>query len=115
MSQIVSDSKTDNNQGCRCAGSFKDGPYIRRVEARPGNVLVVCDTEGHELYRETALQALGPYAIRTIDAETSTFSGTLVLIIGGFTPDTSDSRVVTISTDYRIQPPAWFTGTKGVL
>ena len=110
MGRIVSDSITPGNQGARYAGSFKDGKFIRRIEGRQDNTLIVFDTENNELYRETSLRGIGPFAVRTVSTETSSFDGSLVLIVGGFTPDTDNSRVVTIVTDYKISPPTWYTG-----
>ena len=106
MGQIVADVSTLGNQGGRHAGSFKDGTFIRRVEVRPGNELVVFDTEGRDLYHEHACPQ--DFSIQSISCETSSFSGTLVLILGGFSPNTDDSRTITISTGYQIAPPRWY-------
>jgi len=75
MSHVVSDSVI-SPRGARVAAAFKDGVFIRRVEARPGNVLVVLDTEGNPLYVEYACPE--NFAILSIDAQTSSFSGTLI-------------------------------------
>lgn len=108
MGRVVSDHVLDNDQGGRVAGSFKDGGFVRAVEVLPGNVIVFRTIEGGELYRETACpKALN---IRTITTEHSSISGTVILVLGGFDSDTQDARVVTLSTDYRIQPEVPYQG-----
>jgi len=105
MSTINGDIRIDNNQGGRRAGAFKDGTFIRVLVAAPGNVIEVRTVEGATLYRETGIPQ--DYAIQSISAERSTFSGNLVLILGGFSPNGNDSRTIILTTDYAVQPPVY--------
>jgi hypothetical protein len=107
MGYVASDDRVEP-RGARCAGAFKDGPFIRRVVTGPFNTLTVKSTEGEVLWTEYACPV--DYQIMSIDCETSSFSGGLVLILGGFTPGGAESRTITIVTDYQIQPPTWYRG-----
>jgi hypothetical protein len=107
MGHIVADQSVSGNQGGRRAGSFKDGKFIRRIEIRPGNLIEFYTIEGVLLYQEVALAGQS-FIITSLNAETSSFSGTVVLLLGGFTPETDNSRTITIVTDYQIAPPMWF-------
>jgi len=105
VSTINGDIRTDPNQGGRRAGSLKDGTFIRALVVMPGNAIDVRTVEGATLYRETGIPQ--DYSIQSVSAERSTFSGKLVLIMGGFTPNTSDSRTLIITTDYSIATPVY--------
>ncbi len=120
---VARDHQVDPNQGGRKAASFKDGPYIRIVEIAPGNVVRVYSNENDVLYEDYGISAYN-VSIQSISTERSTFSGALVLIFGGFTPDTGNSRTITLVTSYAIQPavegmgldlpgvylPGWYQG-----
>ncbi len=105
MSTINGDIRLDNNQGGRRAGSIRDGQFIRALVAAPGNVIRVVTVEGQTLYEEHGIPR--DYAIQSISAERSTFSGKLVLILGGFSPNGNDSRTIILTTDYAVQPPVY--------
>jgi len=105
VSTINGDIRVDQNQGGRRAGSLKDGTFIRALVCMPGNVIEVRTVEGATLYRETGIPH--DYAIQSISAERSTFSGKLVLILGGFSPNTTDSRTLIITTDYDVAAPQY--------
>lgn len=105
MSTINGDIRIDGNQGGRRAGSLKDGPYIRALVGLPGNVIEVRTVEGATLYRETGIPR--DFAMQSISAERSTFSGKLVLILGGFTPESSDSRTIILTTTYDVAAPQY--------
>lgn len=99
---INGDIRLDNNQGGRHAGAVKDGPYVRALVAAPGNVIRVVTVEGQTLYEEHSIPQ--NFAVQTISAVRSSFSGNLVLVLGGFTPNTQDSRTLIITTAYPLQP-----------
>lgn len=105
MSTINGDIRIDSNQGGRRAGAFKDATFIRALVCMPGNVIEVRTVEGAMLYRETGVPR--DFSIQSISAERSTFSGKLVLILGGFTPDSSDSRTLILTTDYDVTAPQY--------
>jgi len=105
VSTINGDIRIDPNQGGRHAGAFKDGQYIRALVAAPGNVVRVVTVEGQTLYEEHGIPSA--FAVQTISAERSSFSGKLVLILGGFSPDSSDSRTLILTTDYDVSPPVY--------
>lgn len=103
MATINGDIRLADNQGGRRAGAIRDGPYIRALLVAPGNVVQVRSVEGAILYEERALPQ--DFSIQSIAAARSSFSGKLVLILGGFTPDTGDSRTLIVTTDYALQAP----------
>lgn len=107
---IVSDVRTQYNQGGRVGTTFKDGTYVRKVELRPGRVIVVNTVEGQELWRDGSLMPLSDFAIQSLSAEISSFSGTLVVTAFGFTVNTQDSRVVVVTTGYTAQPEVKYGG-----
>jgi hypothetical protein len=112
--RVVNDITVDRNQNGRLAGSFKDGTYIRVVEVDPGNVICFKSVEGQPIYWDGTINT-GDYSNfvpRTISAEHSSFNGAVVLILGGFTADTGNSRTVIILTDYVIKPEVVFQGNK---
>ncbi len=102
MGRIVSDDIIDGDQNGRVAGEFKDGTQTRRIELLQGNVIVFKSVEGQELYREQPLPS--DFAARTVSADHSSFTGHVVLVIGGFTVNSGNARVLTIATDYKIAP-----------
>lgn len=100
MSRVVSDDVINNDQTGRASGEFKDGTQIRKVEIQSDNTIIFKSQQGETLYTERAVPK--DFFIRTINADHSAFTGTVVLVLGGFTPDTGNSRVITIATDYKI-------------
>jgi hypothetical protein len=109
MSRIIAYMNIDALNGRR-AGSFKDGQYIRFITCDQDCIFHFWDQERNHLYQEEALKGSG-YFPQSIDTETSSFSGTVVLILGGFFPDNPNkATTITIATDYRISPPIWYGG-----
>lgn len=105
MGAIVHDFTIQQNQGGRHGGTFKDGRFIRAIVFYPDNVIRFHDMEGNILYTEEALKG-ERFAILNVSDETSSF-GTphIVLGLGGFDPDTSDSRFLILATTYEVSPP----------
>lgn len=105
---IVQDvSRPANAQG-RCAGSFRDGQFTRYVEIVRG-VITITDSDvvdGRPVVRHENRDLVGanfqPLAITTTK---SGIDNCLIVTVGGFTPDTSDSRRVTVKTTLVIKEP----------
>jgi hypothetical protein len=110
--RVVNDIPVDNNQNGRLAGSFKDGTFVRVVEVDPGNLIVFKSVEGQEIFRDGTINNsnYSRFVPRSVSAEHSSFTGTVILILGGFTADTGNSRTVIVATDYAIKPEVPFNG-----
>jgi hypothetical protein len=105
---VIQDVSRDNNQNGRVAASFGDGPFTRYVEVL-GDVILVTDSdldaEGRPVERHRNHDLRGRnFVPRSITARRSGFDGKLLLTLGGFTPDTGDSRRITVKCDLVIDP-----------
>ncbi len=104
---IVQDVKRDGNQNGRVAGMFGDGVYTRYIEII-NDVIVICDSDmanGQPVERHRNYDLAGRnFAARSITTRRSGFDGKLLVTVGGFTPDTGDSRRITIKCDLQIDP-----------
>jgi hypothetical protein len=76
---------------------------VRRIELRPGNVINVFDTSGKTLCVDYGLS--GRSFIVTDINPVRAADGTLTIVFGGFTPDTSNSRTITLATTCPMAPP----------
>lgn len=105
---IIQDVSRDNNQNGRVAGMFGDGLFTRYIEVIDG-VVVICDSEKDGdnqpvvRHRNYDLKSLS-FVPRSISTRRSGFDSKLIVTFGGYTPDTGDSRRVTIKCDLVIEP-----------
>jgi hypothetical protein len=106
---IIQDVARSNNAQGRCAGSFRDGQFTRYVEVIQGMIVITASDKGTdglpvELHRNYDLQGQGfqPLAITTTR---SGIDGKLIVTLGGFTPDTNNSRRITVKCDLAIKEP----------
>jgi hypothetical protein len=105
---IIQDVARQENQNGRVAGMFGDGVYTRYIEVVQGRI-VICDSdldaEGRPVVRHVNddIRYLD-FVPRTISTRRSGFDGKLIVTLGGYTPNTGDSRRVTVKCDLVIEP-----------
>ena len=105
---IIQDVSRAGNQNGRVAGSFRDGIFTRYVEVL-GDAIVITDSDldaqGRPIERHRNYDLVGRnFAPRSITTQRSGFDGKLLVTIGGFTPNSDDSRRITIKCDLVIDP-----------
>ena len=108
MSVVIQDVSRAQNQNGRVAGSFRDGVFTRYVEVLRGEIVITdsdLDAAGEPVirYRTTILMERN-FVPRSITTQRSGFDGKLLVTIGGFTPNSDDSRRITIKCDLVIDP-----------
>lgn len=91
----------------RNSGSLKDGTFIRVITAEDDGSFKFWDMEGKILHTNETLKGSG-FFTQSINLETSSFTGTAILIVGGFFEGGSGGETIVISTDYKIAPPVWY-------
>jgi hypothetical protein len=96
-----------NSLKSRNSGSLKDGTYIRVITAEDDGSFKFWDMEGKLLYTDETLKGVGFFP-QSINIETSSFTGTAILIVAGFFEGSSGGETIVISTDYKIAPPIWY-------
>jgi hypothetical protein len=104
MGKIVAKRIIGANQGGRVNAAFKDGIYARYVDVVSGNKLQVTDTEGNVIYTEYGLTGENGLSIHSLDVETSSFDGSVLFIVGGFTAETDNSVRYVVKADYHVAP-----------
>jgi len=106
---IIQDVSRDRNQNGRVAGSYRDGAYTRYVEIIRERIVVCAsdiDANGDPAVIHVNDDLVGrSFAPRSITAQRSGFDGKLLVTIGGFTPDSDDSRRITVKLDLVVDPP----------
>lgn len=107
---IFSDYTIDDNTAGRKGCTFKDGAVVRRVVPRRDRSIEVRASEGNveHVNRDLQAQQFDNFVVGSINAETSSFDGRLLLILDGFDAGTNNSRHVLIRTDYFIKPPTYY-------
>jgi hypothetical protein len=104
---VIQDVARSANQNGRVAGSFRDGQQTRYVEVI-GDHIVICasdlNTNGDPEVIHVNYDLLGRnFVPRSITTQRSGFDGKLLVTLGGYTPDSDNSRRITIKCDLVIE------------
>jgi hypothetical protein len=106
---IVQDVARSNNAQGRCGGSFRDGQFTRYIEVIHGAITITdsdLDGNGKPVVRHQNDDLAGlnfqPLSVTTTK---SGLDSKLIVTLVGFTPDTRDSRRVTVKCDLAIKEP----------
>ncbi len=106
---IIQDVSRAGNQNGRVAGSFRDGRQTRYVEVI-GDHIVICASdlnangEPEVIHVNYDLRGRN-FMARSITTTRSGFDGKLLVTLGGYTPNSDDSRRITVKCDLVIEPP----------
>ncbi len=107
---VIQDVARGQNQNGRVAGSYRDGMFTRYVEII-GDHIVICASDlnanGEPEVIHVNYDLVGRnFVPRSITTQRSGFDGKLLVTIGGFTPETADSRRITVKCDMVIEKEA---------
>lgn len=109
MDFIYQDVQREDNINGRAIGFVADGPFTRYVEVVRDDIVVTASDNGPdgkavELHRAKDILRGQEFATRTILAKRSGVDGHVLVILGGLTPGTSNSRSLRIKLGLVVAP-----------